>query len=147
MLRGRLRTADEALEAWEGESDNGKRGLPAIEKLRAAGPARPCSGRPGGQARWIAESAIRRRGEVAGEDRALELRAGAEIERALGELAELDLAHSPADVVAAVAGLEVSMWRGPTQGRVRVISPYRAARQAGRPPVRLLAPGWGLPAS
>ena len=63
---------------------------------------------------------------MAGEDRSLELRAGAEIEQALAELAELDLPHTPQDVIAAVAGLEVPMWRGPTEGRVRVISPYRA---------------------
>ena len=56
----------------------------------------------GKQARWIAESAIRRQGAVADEDRALELRAGAEIERALAELAELGLPHSAADVIAAV---------------------------------------------
>src|SRR5262249_56917779 len=65
-------------------------------------------------------------GVVAEEDRALELRAGAQIERALGELAELDLGHSPAEVLAAVTEIAVPMWRGPTQGRVRVISPSRA---------------------
>jgi RecB family exonuclease len=80
----------------------------------------------GRQARWIAESAIRRQGAVAKEDRALELRAGAEIERALAELAELGLPQAPHDVIAAVSELDVPLWRGPTEGRVRVISPYRA---------------------
>jgi ATP-dependent helicase/DNAse subunit B len=126
MLRGRLRTADEAIEAWVGDADNGGRGLPAVEKLREAGSGPELLRETGRQARWIAESAIRKQGAVAGEDRALELRAGAEIERALGELAELELPHSPADAIAAVAGLQVPMWRGPTEGRVRVISPYRA---------------------
>ncbi len=126
MLRSRLRTADEALEAWAGESGNGAGGLPAIAKLRKAGADAALLREAGSQARWIAESAVRGSGEVAGEDRALELRAGAEIEGALAELAELGLPHSPEDVIAAVAGLEVSIWRGPTKGRVRVISPYRA---------------------
>jgi ATP-dependent helicase/nuclease subunit B len=126
MLRGRLRSAEEALEAWARDTDNGDRGLPATEKLRAAAADAALLREAGKQARWIAESAVRGRGEVAGEDRSLELRAGAEIERALAELAELDLPHTPQDVIAAVAGLEVPMWRGPTEGRVRVISPYRA---------------------
>ncbi|HKH23725.1 MAG TPA: PD-(D/E)XK nuclease family protein [Solirubrobacterales bacterium] len=126
VLRGRLRTADEAIEAWIGEGDNGSHGLPAVEKLREAGSGPELLREAGRQARWIAESAIRRQGAVARDDRALELRAGAEIERALGELADLDLPHSPADAIAAVAGLQVPMWRGPTEGRVRVISPYRA---------------------
>ena len=105
MLRGRLRSAEEAFEAWARDTDNGDRGLPAIEKLRAAAADAALLREAGKQARWIAELAIRGRGEVAGEDRSLELRAGAEIERALAELAELDLPHTPQDVIAAVAGL------------------------------------------
>jgi ATP-dependent helicase/DNAse subunit B len=132
LLRGRLRGADEAIEAWVGDADNGSRGLPAVEKLRAAGAGPELLREAGRQARWVAESAIRRDGAVAGEDRALEIRAGAEIEKALGELAEIDLPSAPADVIAAVAELRVPMWRGPTAGRVRVISPYRArARRVG----------------
>ena len=126
MLRRRLRSAEEALEAWARDTDNGDRGLPAIEKLRAAAADAALLREAGKQARWIAESAIRGRGQVAGEDRSLELRAGAAIERALAELAELDLPHTPQDVIAAVTGLVVPMWRGPTEGRIRVISPYRA---------------------
>jgi ATP-dependent helicase/DNAse subunit B len=127
LLRGRLRTADEAIDSWVGDADNGgASGLPPIDKLRAAGSGPELLREAGRQARWIAESAIRYEGAVAGEDRALELRAGAEIEAALGELADLDLPHSPSDAIAAVASLQVPMWRGPTEGRVRVISPYRA---------------------
>jgi ATP-dependent helicase/DNAse subunit B len=126
MRRGRLRSADEAIDAWTRDRDNGSRGLLAVEKLRAAGSGSELLREAGRQARWIAESAIRRQGAVADEDRALELRAGADIERALGELAELGLPHTPADVIAAVVGIQVPMWRGPTEGRVRVISPYRA---------------------
>ena len=126
LLRGRLRTTDQALEAWSTKKENGSDGLREVRKLREANPGAELLQEAGKQARWIAESAIRRQGAVAEEDRALELRAGAEIERALIELAELGLSHSAADVIAAVSELDVPMWRGPTEGRVRVISPYRA---------------------
>src|SRR4051794_2460425 len=126
LLRGRLRTTDQALEAWSPKEGNGEEGLREVRKLREAKPGPELLREAGKQARWIAESAIRREGTVAGEDRALELRAGAEIEQALAELAELPPPHSAADVIAAVSDLDVPMWRGPTEGRVRVISPYRA---------------------
>ncbi len=126
LLRGRMRTTDEALAAWHPDGENGDPGLREVERLREAGSGPALLREAGRQARWIAESAVRRRGAVAEEDRALELRAGAEIERALAELAELGLPQSPRDVIAAISDLEVPMWRGPTEGRVRVISPYRA---------------------
>jgi ATP-dependent helicase/DNAse subunit B len=126
LLRRRLRTADDAISAWVRDTDNGHRGVPAIEKLRAAESGAALLREAGKQARWIAESAIRDQAAVASEDRALELRAGAQIEQALSELAELDLPHSARDVISAVGALEVPAWRGPTAGRVRVISPYRA---------------------
>jgi ATP-dependent helicase/DNAse subunit B len=126
LLRGRLRTIDEALAAWRPDSENGDHGLREVAGLREAGSGHPLLREGGRQARWIAEAALRRRGAVAEEDRALELRAGSEIERALADLAELDLPCSADDVIAAVSDLDVPMWRGPTEGRVRVISPYRA---------------------
>jgi ATP-dependent helicase/DNAse subunit B len=126
LLRRRLRTTDEALTAWRPSDENGDAGLRELSKLREAGSGPALLREAGRQARWIAESAVRRQGAVAEEDRALELRAGAEIEGALSELAELGLPHSPSDVIAAVSELDVPMWRGPTEGRVRVISPYRA---------------------
>ncbi|MFL5906267.1 MAG: PD-(D/E)XK nuclease family protein [Solirubrobacterales bacterium] len=126
LLRGRIRTTDEAIEAWAPNSDNGDDGLREVRRLREARPGAELLREAGRQARWIAESAVRREGAVAGEDRALELRAGAEIEQALIELAELGLPSSAAEVIAAVSDLDVPMWRGPTEGRVRVISPYRA---------------------
>jgi hypothetical protein len=123
MLRRRLRGPDEALAAW---TEEGKRDLPGLEKLRAAGSGPELLREAGRQARWIAELAVKRRAEVAADDRALELRAGAAIEAALFELAELDLEHGPREAISAVEALSVPMWRGPTEGRVRVISPYRA---------------------
>ena len=126
LLRDRLRTTDQALEAWSPAEEDGGDGLREVRKLRDAKPGPELLRAAGKQARWIAESAVRRQGVVAEEDRALELRAGAEIEKAMVELAELGLPHSAADVIAAVSDLDVPMWRGPTEGRVRVISPYRA---------------------
>ncbi len=126
LLQGRLRTTDQALDAWSPKEDNGEEGLREVRKLRDAKPGPELLREAGKQARWIAESAVRRLGAVAEEDRALELRAGAEIEKALAELAELGLSHAADDVIAAVMELDVAMWRGPTEGRVRVISPYRA---------------------
>ena len=126
LLRDRLRTTDQALEAWTPAEEDGGDGLREVRKLREAKPGPELLREAGKQARWIAESAVRGKGAVAEEDRALELRAGSEIERALSELAELGLPHSASDVIAAVADLDVPMWRGPTEGRVRVISPYRA---------------------
>ncbi len=126
LLRGRLRTVEQAIEAWSAKDGDGGEGLREVTKLRQAKPGVELLREAGTQARWIAELAVRRQGAVAEEDRALELRAGAEIEQALAELAELGLPHSAADVIAAVSDLDVPMWRGPTEGRVRVISPYRA---------------------
>jgi ATP-dependent helicase/DNAse subunit B len=126
VLRGRMRTTDEALATWRPKEENGDAGLREVAKLREAGSGGSLLREAGKQARWIAEAAVRRQGAVAEEDRALELRAGAEIERALSELAELGLPTSAHDVIAAVSELEVPIWRGPTEGRVRVISPYRA---------------------
>jgi ATP-dependent helicase/nuclease subunit B len=126
MLRGRMRGADEALAAWTERDENGERRLPAVEKLRAAASGPELLREAGRQARWIAESAIKGEGALASDARALELRAGAEIERTLVELAELELPASHEDAIAAIDALEVPMWRGPTEGRVRVISPYRA---------------------
>jgi ATP-dependent helicase/DNAse subunit B len=126
VLRRRMRTTDEALEAWRREGEKGDRGLPGVSKLRDAGSGAALLREAGRQARWIAESAVRHQGAVVEEDRALELRAGAEIEKGLAELAELGLPCTPLDVIAVVAELDVPMWRGPTAGRIRVISPYRA---------------------
>jgi ATP-dependent helicase/DNAse subunit B len=126
LLRGRVRTTDEALAAWRPAEENGDAGLREVAKLRAAGSGASLLRESGKQARWIAEAAVRREGSVAEEDRALELRAGSALERALAELAELGLPTSARDVIAAVSELEVPIWRGPTEGRVRVISPYRA---------------------
>ncbi len=124
VLRRRMRDADQAIEDWNrGER---RRELSEIERLRAAGSGPELLAEAARQARWLAEGAVRREGATVGEDRALELRAGAEIEARLAELAELGLPMGPAELIATVSELTVPLWRGPTEGRVRVISPYRA---------------------
>jgi ATP-dependent helicase/DNAse subunit B len=123
VRRGRLRTADEALKAW---AENNERRFEEIERLRAAADGSELLREAARQARWIAEAAQRGEGAVADGDRSLELRAGAAVERALLELAELGLPQGPRDLIAAIGELSVPLWRGPTEGRVRVISPYRA---------------------
>lgn len=123
IRRGRLGGADEAIDDWN--SGETRRELAEIQRLReATGP--DLLREAARQARWIAEGAQRGAGAVAAEDRSLELRAGAEIERALLELADLGLDVDPARLAATVRDLAVPLWRGPTEGRVRVISPYRA---------------------
>ena len=124
VLRRRMRDADEAAEDWNGGER--RRELREIERLRAAGSGPDLLAEAARQARWLAEGAVRREGATVGEDRALELRAGAEIEARLAELAELGLPVGPDELIATVSELTVPLWRGPTEGRVRVISPYRA---------------------
>jgi ATP-dependent helicase/DNAse subunit B len=123
VLRRRMRDADEAIGDWD--AGENRRALAEIARLREASGSELLR-EAARQARWLAEGAQRSEGAVATDDRALELRAGAEIERRLLELAELGLGVEPADVIAAVGEMAVPLWRGPTEGRVRVISPYRA---------------------
>ena len=124
ILRARMRDADEAIADWnQGER---RRELAEVERLRAAGTGAELLAEAGRQARWLAEGIQRGEGALAAQDRALELRAGAEIETGLAALAELGLAVGPKELIATVSELRVTLWRGPTEGRVRVISPYRA---------------------
>jgi ATP-dependent helicase/DNAse subunit B len=123
LRRRRVRTADDALATW---TERGGRELEEIQRLREAEDGAALLREAARQARWIAEAAQRKEGALAGDDRALELRTGAEIERRLLELAELDLTLAPRELIGTLGELTVPLWRGPTEGRVRVISPYRA---------------------
>ena len=62
LLRDRLRTTDEALEVFSPAEGNGDDGLREVHKLREAKPGPALLREAGKQARWIAESAVRRRG-------------------------------------------------------------------------------------
>ena len=130
VRRARLRDCDSGVEAWLERVKKGS-DLREVERLREAASGPELLEACAYQARRIAELAMRdHRGELPGEDRALELRAGAAAERALGELADLGLAATPTDVVEAIEAADVPLWRGPATGRVRVLSPYRV--RAGR---------------
>lgn len=68
---------------------------------------------------------------------ALELRAGVAAAELLSELAELGrlTGAEPADLADAIEALEsatVARWRGPADGRVRIMSPYRARAARAR---------------
>jgi hypothetical protein len=67
----------------------------------------------------------------------LELRAAAAAAAAISELAALDAipgcaAPSPVEAIEALDHVTVPLWRGSTEGRVRVLSPYRARAARAR---------------
>ncbi len=120
IRRGRLRTAVEALDAWNG------RELFEIEELRSARDAAARLGAIARFARRIAERPYEREAPHPVRERRLELRAGAAAAEALEELATLrEIGDAAGAALAALDELEVPLWQGPTQGHVRVTSPYR----------------------
>ena len=65
-------------------------------------------------------------GPMPGRGEGLELRAAAEISKALEELAELGpSAPRPEELATAISELRLLAWSGPVEGRVRIASPYR----------------------
>ena len=129
VRRDRLRTADQALEAWQ---RNERPPLEEIERLRKAG-----SGR-GAAAGGRAPGALARRGRALprGRHRRRGPRARAAGGRRdgarAGRAGRARAAQLPRRAIAAISEQRVPLWRGPTAGRVRVISPYSArARRVG----------------
>jgi ATP-dependent helicase/DNAse subunit B len=125
VLRGRMSTAAEALESWQGD-ERGHR-VWELDALAEAGrdPAELAQT----LARIAADIAERphlRSGVLPSSGPAIELRAAAEVARTLTETADLG-AHAPAaDELAELLGhVRVPLWRGPTEGRIRILSPYR----------------------
>ncbi len=132
ILRQRLRSADEAAEAWAGISG---RELGDLARLRSAGDdPGTLLGIVAGIARDIAEWPLAReqtQGVVPDAAGAEELRAAAAIAVALERLGELSgLEPGPGELIESIRGLTMPLWRGPAEGRVRVASPYRL--RAGR---------------
>ena len=125
ILRGRLETAAEAIESWRGgERDRRIWELDAIAEAGSDPLALAAA-----LSRIAADVAQRphlRSGIVPSAGPAVELRAAAEIAAALAELTELG-DHAPAaDELTEVLGhVRVPLWRGGTEGRVRILSPYR----------------------
>ncbi len=126
LRRGRVQTAAEAVELWQGED----RELPLdLTRIREA------SGSPAGLAATVGRLAatmasrpLRNRGDGARPEagEGTELRAAAAVSGALAELAELgDLAPAPGELAGTIAELRFSAWSGPVAGRVRIADPYR----------------------
>jgi RecB family exonuclease len=138
LRRDQLRTTDEATAGWKGP--------PAIlARLRAAGPGGQL-GALAAAAHQLAEEAHAGREPVAGDSAAeptqppfepIEVRAAATAASTLEELAAMGGTPgsdpiSAAEALLALENLRVPLWRGPTEGRVRVMSPYRARAARAR---------------
>lgn len=129
VRRLRITSAEEALESW---GHPGERTIGPLSQLIAA------SGNPGEIAAAVsriaanlAERPHRRKQPVPSAADAIELRAQAEIARACAELAELgSLAPDLGEVAEMLGHIRVPLWRGPTEGRIRILSPQRL--RAGR---------------
>ncbi|MGH2962941.1 MAG: PD-(D/E)XK nuclease family protein, partial [Solirubrobacterales bacterium] len=120
IRRGRLRTADEALEAWRG------RELFELEDLRDAAGTRELLLALSRHARMIAEHPYERDAPHPERERSFELRAGAAAASALEEVAALPgIEDGAGEALRCLEALEIPLWRGPSDGHVRVTSPYR----------------------
>ena len=141
LLRGEARTAEELTAGWKGPPW-------MLAALREA--------RPGGE--WLRALAAAAH-ELAQEPHAgrepveglsdgngagaavpfapLELRAATAAAAAIAQLAQLEAmpgcaAPSPAEALELLEDIRVPLWRGPVEGRVRVLSPYRARAARAR---------------
>lgn len=128
VFRGRMLTAPEALEAWERRGHT----IWQLDELdRCEGDATATADVVARIAAGIAELPFERQGAVPGAGDAIELRAAAELRAALESLAALAPdAFTGSGLARALELVEVPLWRGPTEGRVRILSPYRL--RAGR---------------
>jgi ATP-dependent helicase/DNAse subunit B len=130
IRRGRLRSADDALADWEQRTE---KPLGELHSLRDADPARLLV-EVAQLARYFSQWPLATddaRGEIPDHDAAFELRAGERIATAVEELAQLEgLEPGPQELIATLEALTMPAWTGPTDGRVRIASPYalRATR-------------------
>jgi ATP-dependent helicase/DNAse subunit B len=138
LRRDQLRTSEEAMATWKGP--------PAmLARLRTAGADRQL-GALAAAAHELAEEAQAGREPVAGQPtlepaqppfEPIEVRAAAAAATTLEELAAIggvpgSGAISAAETLLALEDLRVPLWRGPTEGRVRIMSPYRARAARAR---------------
>lgn len=131
VLRERMSTGAEALAWWAGTGGSGGTdggsGIWELDALAAAGtdPERVATV----AARIAADVAERphmRSGFVPSAGPGVELRAAAEIGRALEEVAALGpLAPTAGELAELLSHVRVPLWSGGTEGRVRILSPYR----------------------
>jgi len=127
VLRGRMRSSEEALAAWAGAGERPRR-IFALDDLRDAGEDATAVVRVLSRfAAGVAERPHLRSGLVPSGSAAVELRAASEAARTLHEVAALgDLVPSdPATLAELLAHVRVPLWRGATEGRIRILSPYR----------------------
>ncbi len=124
VVRGRVEDVEEAIRLWEARAEREIWGLSALRDGRADATA--LASVISELASDIAEYPHRRSGIVPAGNAALELRAAAEVRRACAEAAELGPdAPSAAELAELLRLVRVPLWRGPTEGRVRILSPYR----------------------
>ncbi len=132
VRRQAIVSVEAAEDLW---AEMGGSGLDDLRRLREAGSDRRAA------LAVVAEAALdisqwpikkgKRQGALAEADEAIELRAGAAIADALGEIAELDdCLPTAAELATLIEGMSMRLWSGPATGRVRIASPYglRAAR-------------------
>jgi ATP-dependent helicase/DNAse subunit B len=119
LRRERVQTAAAALRLWE---EKYREPLEAVARLREA------AGRPAGLAAEVGALAAAMGARTGSE---LEARTAAAIATAMAERAALDgLAPPPEALARALAGIQVRVWSGPVEDRVRIADPrrVRAAR-------------------
>jgi len=120
IRRRRLRSAADAIERWRG------RELFEIDELRDASGAGELLRTLARLARDFAEYPYEREAPQPERERRLELRAAATAADALEELAEIPgIEDGAGEARACLDALDVDLWRGPSDGHVRVTSPYR----------------------
>jgi RecB family exonuclease len=126
VLRDRLTSAGDAIEAWRGGEERDRR-IWELDALAEAGEDPASFGRALGRiAAHVAERPHLRSGFVPSGGASVELRAAAEIERTLAETVALGGgAPRPGEVAELLEHVRVPLWTGSTQGRVRILSPYR----------------------
>jgi ATP-dependent helicase/DNAse subunit B len=139
IRRGRVQTVDEILDGWKAPPAS-------LATLREARAGAPWLRALAAAARRLAEDAHAGSEPVAGQPggagvgvplEPLELRAAATAASTLEELAELEgvpgcAAPEPSEGLEALEALRVRLWSGPTEGRVRVLSPYRVRAARAR---------------
>jgi len=128
LRRGRVRSAEAALAQWTREGREPFHDLARLREAAARSPA-DLAAAVGRLATTMASRPLRGQGDGArpapGGDGA-ELRAAAEIARAMDELAELGpLCPAPERLAATVGAISFRAWSGPVAGRVRIADPYR----------------------
>jgi RecB family exonuclease len=127
VRRRRLRSAAAALELWDERYERPPGDLERVRLAAEKGPAE-LAATVGRLAATMASRPLRSEqdGPALEQGDGFELRAGAAIATALGDLAELpSLAPPQGELAAVLRELRFNAWSGPIEGRVRIASPYR----------------------